>query len=198
MNLIKVTSVVSMFMSTITLFKRNIGCRELFQFPSLSELEEKDRIPDDDPPVYCAHLDELHKDPSQRFPDLFSIQIPDWVINPFLDTCNEETGRMEEELISLQNDLELKPRFKKSDQYFWLQKEISERYPALWKKVKMLVIAFPTSYLVERGFSAVAQLLSKQRNRLQITERGDLRLRLSDFQPDVEKLISLHQAHPSH
>ena len=69
---------------------------------------------------------------------------------------------MEEELIPLQNDVELKPRFKKSYQDFWLQKEISERYPALWKKVKMLVMAFPTSCLVERGFSAVAQLLSKQ------------------------------------
>ena len=105
---------------------------------------------------------------------------------------------MEEDLISLQNDVELKPRFKKSYQDFWLQKKISEHYPALWKTVKMLVIAFPTSYLVERGFSAVAQLVSKQRNRLQITERGDLRLRLSDFQPYVQKLISLHQAHPSH
>ena len=98
----------------------------------------------------------------------------------------------------LQNDVEQKLRFKKSFQHFWLQKEISEHDPALWKKVKMLVIAFPTSYLVECGISAVAQLLSEQRNRLQLTERGDLRLLLSDFQPDVEKLISLHKAHPSH
>uniref|UniRef100_A0A0K2UU82 Uncharacterized protein n=1 Tax=Lepeophtheirus salmonis TaxID=72036 RepID=A0A0K2UU82_LEPSM len=41
-------------------------------------------------------------------------------------------------------------------------------------------------------------LLSKQRNKLRITERGDLRLLLSEFQPDVDKLISLHQVHPSH
>jgi hypothetical protein len=32
----------------------------------------------------------------------------------------------------------------------------------------------------------------------QITERGDLRLLLSDFRPDIGKLVSLHQAHPSH
>ena len=62
----------------------------------------------------------------------------------------------------------------------------------------MYFIAFPTSYLVERSFSAVALLLSKQRNRLKITDRGDLRLLLSEFQPDVEKLVSLHQAHSSH
>ena len=71
-------------------------------------------------------------------------------------------------------------------------------YAVLWKKMKIHFIAFPTSYLVEQGFSAVAVLLSKQRNRLRITERGDLRLLLSEFQPDVKKLISLHQVHPSH
>ena len=40
-----------------------------------------------------------------------------------------------------------------------------------WNQVKMYFIAFPTSYAIERGFSAVVQLLSKQRNRLKITER---------------------------
>ncbi|XP_062893317.1 tonsoku-like protein isoform X2 [Mobula hypostoma] len=55
----------------------------------------------------------------------------------------------------------------------------------------------PCLQLVERGFREVSQLLSKQRNRLQITEPGDLRL-LSDNQRDVEKLISRHQAHSSH
>jgi hypothetical protein len=29
-------------------------------------------------------------------------------------------------------DYELKPKFKKSYQEFWLQKEISARYPSLW------------------------------------------------------------------
>lgn len=197
-NLIKVKSALSTFLSKLQLFKRNIARRELFQFPSLSELEKEKSIPDDDLQVYCAHLDELHRDMSARFQDLFLLKIPDWVINPFLDISNEETGMVEEELISLQNDIELRPKFKKSYQDFWLQKNISDRYPSLWNKVKMYFIAFPTSYLVERGFSAVTQLLSKQRNRLKITERGDLRLLLSAFQPDVEKLISLHQAHPSH
>jgi hypothetical protein len=60
-----------------------------------------------------------------------------------------------------------------------------------------LLVAFPISYLVESGFSVVIQLLSKQWNRLQITER-DLRLLLSDFRPDIVKLVSLQQAHPSH
>ena len=122
---------------------------------------------------------------SGRFQDLLSLKIPDWVINPFLEVCNEETGEAEEELISIQTEIELCPKFKKSYQDFWLQKEISDFYPVLWNKAKIYFIAFPTSYLVEQVFSAVALLLSKQRNRLRITEHGDLRLLLSEFDPDV-------------
>jgi hypothetical protein len=48
---------------------------------------------------------------------------------------------------------ELKPKFKKSYEEFWLQKETSGRYPSPWGVVKKLLLAFSTSYLVERGFS---------------------------------------------
>jgi hypothetical protein len=74
-----------------------------------------------------------------------------------------------------------------------LQKEIPDRYPAVWREIKKPLISFPTSYLVERGFSVVVRLLSKQRNRLQITQRGDLRPLLTEIKPDIGKLISLHQ-----
>jgi hypothetical protein len=100
--------------------------------------------------------------------------------------------------MELQNDFELKPKFKKSYQEFWLQKEIPDRYPAVWREIKKLLISFPTAYLVERGFSVVVRLLSKQRNRLQITQHEDLRLLLTEIKPDIGKLISLLQVHPSH
>jgi hypothetical protein len=93
-------------------------------------------------------------------------------------------------------DYELKPKFKKSYQEFWLQNEISAHYPSLWGVVKKLLIAFPTSYLADHGFSVVMQLLLKQRKRLQITQHGDLGFLLSDIKPDIGKLVSLHQAHP--
>lgn len=198
-TLIKAKSVICTFMSKLLLFQRNImGRRDLYQFPSLSELNNKGEIQDDDLRMYCDHLDMLHKDMSERYQDLLLLEIPDWVINPFSNT--EQPGVMEEELIELQNDVELKSNFKckKSYQEFWLQKDISTRYPALWSVVKKLLVAFPTSYLAERGFSVVAHLLSKQRNRLEIVKCGDLRLRLSDFKPDIVTILSRHQAHPSH
>ncbi|KAK3766524.1 hypothetical protein RRG08_056455 [Elysia crispata] len=127
-NLIKVKSAISTFLSKCKLFKRNLARHELYQFPSLCELDKEKSISDDDLQVYCAHVEELQRDMSERFQDLL----------------------------------------------------------------------FAKNTRLERGFSAVALLLSKQRNRLRITERGDLRLLLSELQPDVEKLISLHQVQPSH
>jgi len=45
--------------------------------------------------------------------------------------------------------------------------------------------------------SAVALMLSKQRNRLLIHKRGDLRLYLTKISPNISKLCEGRQAHPS-
>ncbi|KAK2717858.1 hypothetical protein QYM36_006606 [Artemia franciscana] len=63
---------------------------------------------------------------------------------------------------------------------------------------KFYVIAFPTSYLVEAGFSRVSQMLSKDRNRLDIVKRSDLRLLLTSIEPNIKKLVEKHQPQGSH
>jgi len=197
-NLINMQSVISTFLSKLTLFKRNVARRELHQFPSLSDLEKEKAIPDDELQEYCAHLNQLQHDMADRYQEVLSLKIPDWMVNPFLDVNYEETGVEVEELITIKHEIELRPKFRISYKDFWLQDTMPVCYPVLWNKVQLLLVAFPTSCLVERGFSAVALLLSKQRNRLKITERGDLRLLLSQSEPDVEKLICLHRPLPSH
>ena len=152
---------------------------------------------DDDIAVYCAHLAELHRDMSVRFNDLFSLEIPGWVIDSFTEPSTEMPTHLEEELVSLQNDEDLKTKFKTFYQAFWVQTATRKRYPTLWKDIKLFFIAFPTSYLVERRFGAVSRFLTKQRKKLNITERGDLRLLLTYLNPDVDSLIAMHQAHPS-
>jgi hypothetical protein len=101
--------------------------------------------------------DVLHEDMTERFKDLLSMEIPDWVINPFSDIGKVRV--LEEELMELQNDCELKSKFNNSYQEFWLQKEIPGRYPAVWRDIKKLIISFARSYLVEHGFSVVVRLL---------------------------------------
>ena len=197
-SLIKAKSTLSAFLTKLLPYSRNLGRCELRQFPCLSDLEKKTGVEDDDIAVYCPHLAELHRDMSVRFNDLFSLEIPGWVIDPFTEPSIEVPTHQEEELVSLQNDEDLKPKFKTSYQAFWMQTATPKRYPTLWKDIKLFFIAFPTSSLVERGFSAVSRLLTKQRNKLNKTERDNLRLLLTNLHPDVDSLIAMHQAHPSH
>ena len=118
----------------------------------------------------------------------------------YLSQATESTDievELQEQLIDLQNDDESKMNFK-DDRYdlFWCQ--VADKYELLWKEARMWVLSFPTSYLVEKGFSAATLMLSKQRNRLTIHERGDLRLYLTKMSPNISKLCEGHQAHPSH
>ena len=160
-SLIKAKSALSAFLSKLQLSCRNLGRREFRQFPCLSDLEKKTWVKDNDIAVYCAHLAELHRDMSVRFNDLFSLEISSWVIDPFTEPSTEVPTHLKEELVSLQNDKDLKPKFKTSNQAFWMQTAIPKRYSTLWKDIKLFFIAFPTSYLVERRFSPVSRFLTK-------------------------------------
>ena len=63
------------------------------------------------------------------------------------------------------------------------------KFPSIWKVAKLLILAFLTSFVVEIGFVAVMQLLTKQRNKLAILQSGGLRLLLTDMKPDLRELI---------
>ncbi|CAG9565827.1 unnamed protein product [Danaus chrysippus] len=109
---------------------------------------------------------------------MLTMDIPPWIINLF-DEMEVANVVLQEELLELSTNEELKVKFRKGYQTFWLQAEIPEKYPGLWEIARKFLIAFPSSYLVERSFSADANLLTKKRSKLNITERGDLRLFLT-------------------
>lgn len=125
------------------------------------------------------------------------MKIPDWVIDPFVES-DESDLTLQEPLLAMRYDEELKVHFKKGYRNFWLRETVSESYPSLWDVAKKFLICFPSSYLVERGFSAVTRILTRPRNRLAITERGDLRLLLTKLEPNIKLIMSKHQTHPSH
>uniref|UniRef100_A0A5S6QI82 HAT C-terminal dimerisation domain-containing protein n=1 Tax=Trichuris muris TaxID=70415 RepID=A0A5S6QI82_TRIMR len=142
-----------------------MSCGEFYNFPNLCELRNKGQISEEDIEVYWRHLESLHQDFIERFQDIFSLEVPDWVMNPLSGVENAEV-KLQEELLELQVNEELKPKFKLGYRTFWLQRDISRLYPRLWPIVRNLLISFPSSYLVERGFSVVADLLTKKRNKL--------------------------------
>ena len=193
LNLVKTKSIVAAFLGKINLMKQKIGRREFSQFHNLSSTN----VQDDDVLIYVQHLNVLHSDFKDRFVDILTMEIPPWIINPY-DEVEESDVMLQQELIEISCNEELKVQFRKGYHQFWLQKEIPADYPNLWAIARKFLIAFPSSYLVETGFSAVANLLTKNRNGLQIIERGDLRLNLTKLKPNVDKLLSERQSHPSH
>lgn len=193
LNLIKTKSVISAFLARIKMMKQNIGRSEFSQFPNLSQVN----CQEDDVPVYVHHLNALYSDFETRFEDILTLVIPQWIINPYGDI--EETDiSLQEELIGISTNEELKVEFRKGYQQFWLQKDIPATYPGVWNITRKFLIAFPSSYLVERGFSAVTNLITKKRNKLDIVNRGDLRLNVTKLKPNVDNLLLKHQVHPSH
>ena len=86
--------------------------------------------PGEDIQIYIQYLIALHDDFKIRFEDILSMEIPPWIINPFEKT---EMGNVasHEELLELSTNEELKVKFKRDYQTFWLKAEIPEKYPAL-------------------------------------------------------------------
>ena len=88
---------------------------------------------------------------SSRFQDIIKPQIPNWVPETLANTIHlsemETITDVEEQLLNLQNNFELHPKFVKSYHEFWLQKEVAIQYPALWEKVKILCSVFWGNYV---------------------------------------------------
>ncbi|KFD62176.1 LOW QUALITY PROTEIN: hypothetical protein M514_09975 [Trichuris suis] len=187
LNLIKTKSVISAFVSKLLYFKNNLVRGEFYNLPNLCELRRKGRINEQNVEVYWRRLELLHQDFIERYP---FARGPSLDHRPFSGVENAEL-QLQEELLELQANEELKPKFNLGHRASWLQRVIPHLYPGLWNVVRKLLISFPSSYLAECGFSVVADLLTMKRNKLQIVNRGDLRLRLTSIEPDIEKLLSL-------
>ncbi|KFM62868.1 SCAN domain-containing protein 3, partial [Stegodyphus mimosarum] len=104
LNLIKTKNSIAAFVSKLLLYKRNIGRREFHTFPCLSAVSFKH----DDLLVYCQHLENLYNDFKERFEDILNMDIPDWVLDPFSNVNTAGPSQLEEELIELTTNEELK------------------------------------------------------------------------------------------
>ena len=102
--------------------------------------------------LYTDHLKAVKADITIRFGDLEQLDVLDWVMEPGqADAANCEP-EIQESLIDLQNDEEAKVTFRTSGWHaMWVTQ--GQCFPSLWERVHLLLLAFPTSYLVEKGFS---------------------------------------------
>lgn len=92
-----------------------------------------------------------------------------WFVDPFIPDAFEVDITLQESFIGLWNNTAAQVRFNCGGfQMLWGNEDMHKNYPQLWKDVKLLLLTFPTSYLVGSGFSRMMHLLSKTWNRLDI------------------------------
>ncbi|XP_050523103.1 protein FAM200A-like [Daktulosphaira vitifoliae] len=102
---------------------------------------------------------------------------------------------MKEHLLDLTADDMLKMEFySQSVDVFWMKRK--HEYPKVAREALKLLVSFATTYLCELTFSAMVDIKTKKRNRLQL--ENDLIINVSKIAPQFDKLLKNKQAHPSH
>jgi len=116
-----------------------------------------------------------------------------WIRNPFVDNANVPQGFTSleaEQFIDLYTDLILKSMYNPNSLVsFWVKTRftlVGCKFTLVGCKALRVLVLFATSYLCEAGFSAVAVIKSKYRNKIDI-ERV-MRLAISNTAPWFDKM----------
>ncbi|XP_072377904.1 protein FAM200A-like [Diabrotica undecimpunctata] len=146
--------------------------------------------------VISRHLEELKNQIRQYFPDVSS---ENWEFKLTRDSFHIEVDilpvNLQEQAIYLKCDSQAKADFANMDlEEFWLT--YFPVYPEVTLVSAKLLVQFSSTYLCESAFSALAYIKSKYRSRLDV--ESDLRCALTQFQPNIEKLVMNRQCQPSH
>ncbi len=140
-----------------------------------------------------AHLSELAAQLRRYFPE--SDSSDSWIRHPFTAVPASLSTSEQESLIEITTDGSLKVEFnQKQLPDFWIG--LRTEHPELAKRAVKTLMPFATTYLCESGFSALTSMKTKYRARLCVEK--DLRLRLSQIQPNIAELCASSHAHPSH
>jgi len=113
-----------------------------------------------------------------------------WYYDPFNALASDDDDDVEE-LLEPKQLRQAMDEFQQTEKVaeFWTK---LEGYPGLQKRAYRILVPFPTTYLCESGFSAMAVVKTKARNRL------DLRVALSVTKPNIKQIVSSQQEQESH
>ena len=187
------------FIDKLKYFTAQISRKNFSGFTHLGKCESSENIVR----IILEHLSKLVVELNSRFSDLKLIKFPSWIAQPFLFNCESEEGlamdsNLADELLHLQHDDAMKPIYASKNQLMWLDPQVCAKYVQLAQVAEQTLLPFPTTYLVECAFSAVADILTKKRGTLDICKRGDLRAKLTCFSPRFSLLTYKYEAHGSY
>lgn len=192
------TDAVRGFQKKIEIWKNNVLALNFEMFPTLAD-HVRDTCSEQLEMKTCVleHLSLL----SKLFSDYFTNETSDkskWIRNPFASdmdfsrsilSCEEQ-----EQLADISCSSALRDTFGTvpiTD--FWA--ETFHAFPDIARKALSYLLPFPTTYLCEQTFSALASIKTKSRNCLEV--ENCLRVAVSKITPSFDT-IALGQAHQSH
>ena len=118
-----------------------------------------------------------------------------WYRDQFNTEIDPNTEEVEELAgFKVWNTIKLGFNKKTSNSSFWLS--LHDSYSLLSKKVFVILVQFATTYLCEAGFSDLASIKAKFRNRLKVC--SDIGLAQSKTKPNIKGLLRRVQEHASH
>uniref|UniRef100_K7F4P2 SPIN-DOC-like zinc-finger domain-containing protein n=1 Tax=Pelodiscus sinensis TaxID=13735 RepID=K7F4P2_PELSI len=124
-DLAHMLSAVNAFKLKLGLWSSELENKTLHDFPSLGGILEKMNEREN----FCARMKKLADEFNRRFQELDVVEsIVMFVLNPFLQVFHLQSNGLNMEIITMQNDIELKVRAKDSD--FWRMVN-REKYPLL-------------------------------------------------------------------
>jgi len=104
--------------------------------------------------------------------------------------------QIQEEFVELRNDGTLKIKFTEVPlDDFWIA--VKEEYPRISDKAITVLLPFCTTYLCELSFSSLVLIKNEKRSCLKGLDQ-ELRVAVSNIEPNIKLLCSLKQAQVSH
>uniref|UniRef100_A0A8C4XEM1 HAT C-terminal dimerisation domain-containing protein n=1 Tax=Erpetoichthys calabaricus TaxID=27687 RepID=A0A8C4XEM1_ERPCA len=171
------------------------GCLEMYQRTNHSTTENKQLIVD----LAQQHLSMLQQKFDHYFYSINTEQY-DWIRNPFATNAINSTEalslQIRKEFIELSNDGTLKLHFTEVPlDVFWIS--VKKEYPRISDKAILTLLPFSTTYSCEQSFSTLALIKNDKRSCLKDLDQ-ELRVALSNIEPNIKLLCSLKQAQVSH
>ena len=197
-NILSCSDKLTGFKQKLALWKTELGRGSLEMFPrSNNDLSDVDR-------QFVVDLAQEHLSLLQQKYDCYFFTINtqqyDWIRNPFSSNAEISTEELSlpirESFLELRNDRTLRLKFSEmSLGEFWVS--IREEYKLISKAAIEILLQFSTTYLCEQSFSSLVLIKNDKRSCLSDIDR-ELRVALSKFEPNIQRLCSSKQAQISH
>lgn len=196
-NILTCSDKLQGFIKKLELWQKELqkGCLEMFERTNQITTVNKQLIVD----LAQQHLSLLRQKFHQYF-YCFNTEKYDWIRNPFaanaINSTEELPLQIREEFAELSNDMTLKLFFSEAQlDAFWIF--IKKDYPNIYNKAILTLLPFATTYSCEQSFSALLLIKNDKRSCIKDLDQ-ELRVALSNIEPNIKHLCSMKQAQISH